>query len=577
MIQLFRRFFRGIFPLLLGVAAFQSVQAVFNIVLPKISADLIDDGVIRGNTAYIWRSGGWMVAAAIAQLLSALAGLYFGTKAAAAFGRQVRHDLFHKVTGFSAREVGRFGAASLSTRVTNDVQQVQLALLMLCNTAVAAPVTAAFGITMAFRQDAGVTWVLVAAVAVLLMSVAALFRIAGSAFRAMQERLDGVHRVLREQVIGIRVIRAFSREPTERRRFQEVNIELTDAALSTGRFLAVLMPVVLLVQNLATVVLVWLGGRSVSDGDLTIGGLFAFLGYIAQVLAAVMMATFTIVQVPRAAVAGRRIIEVLDTEPSVRTPPKPASQVPRRGLLQFRGVEFGYPGAHLPVLRDISLTAGPGERIAVVGSTGAGKTTLLSLIPRLFDSTRGAVLVDGTDVTDFDPFDLRQRIGLVPQKPYLFAGTVASNLRYGKPDATAAEMWLALEIAQARDFVEHLPGGLDAPVTQGGMNFSGGQRQRLAIARAVVRRPDIYLFDDAFSALDLATDARLRAALDPHTTDATVLIVAQRISTVIDADQILVLDNGHAVGLGTHSELLATCPTYVEIVDSQQLTEQAPA
>ena len=577
MITLFRRFLPSILPLLLGVAAFQSVQAVLNIVLPKISAHVIDDGVLRGDTAYIWRTGGWMAAAALGQLLSALAGLYFGTKAATAFGRQVRHDLFHKVTGFSAREVGRYGASSLSTRVTNDVQQVQLALLMLCNTAVAAPVTAAFGITMAFRQDAGVTWVLVAAVAVLLTAVAALFRIAGPAFRAMQERLDGVHRVLREQVIGIRVIRAFTREPTERSRFREVNAELTDAALATGRFLAVLMPIVLLVQNLATVVVLWFGAKSVSSGDLTVGGLFAFLGYIAQVLAAVMMATFTIVQTPRAAVSGQRIIEVLDTEPSVQPPAGLVRQVPRRGLLELRGVEFGYPGAHLPVLRDISLAAAPGQRVAIVGSTGAGKTTLVNLVPRLFDATRGSVLVDGTDVRDFDPLDLRGRIGLVPQRPYLFAGTVATNLRYGKPDATESELWLALEIAQARGFVEQLPQGLDAPVSQGGANLSGGQRQRLAIARAVVRRPDIYLFDDAFSALDLATDARLRAALEPHTTEATVLIVAQRISTVVDADQILVLDDGHAVGLGTHSELLASCPTYVEIVDSQQLTEEAPA
>ena len=428
----------------------------------------------------------------------------------------------------------------------------------------------------AIREDATLSWLLAVSIPVLLLAVGSIITRMVPQFRTMQDRIDGINRVLREQITGIRVVRAFVREPEEVARFGEVNDELTATSLRAGRLMALMFPTVTLVLNASSIAVLWFGANRIAAGDMSIGSLIAFLTYLTQILMAVMMATFMAVLVPRASVCAERIEEVFDTEPSVRIAPSPISDVPPIGALEFRAVGFRYPGAEEPVLTDVSLRSLVGQTTAIIGSTGSGKTTLLSLVPRLFDATSGAVLLDGIDIRELDPEVLRSRIGLVPQKPFLFSGTVASNLRYGKQDATDDELWEALGIAQAADFVAAMPGGgLESRIAQGGTNVSGGQRQRLAIARALVRAPEIYLFDDSFSALDLATDARLRAALAPHTVDATVLLVAQRVSTIVAADQILVLEDGHAVGLGPHEELLRTCPTYAEIVESQIEQEDA--
>jgi ATP-binding cassette subfamily B protein len=575
LIRLLRTYLRPYHRPLAAVVLLQFVGTMASLYLPSLNADIIDLGVARGDTDYIMRTGGWMLAVSLVQIVCSVAAVYLGARTAMGFGRDVRAAVFGHVNRFSAREVARFGAPSLITRNTNDVQQVQMLVLMSCTMLVAAPIMSVGGVVMALREDLGLSWLMLVSVPVLAVALGLIIRRMVPGFRLMQTRIDTVNRVLREQITGIRVVRAFVREPYETERFATANADLTATALRTGRLMALIFPVVMLVLNVSSVAVLWFGAQRVDAGAIQVGALTAFLQYLMQILMAVMMATFMLMMVPRAAVCAERIVEVLDTDSSVVPAPHPVTEVSARGELELRGVRFQYPGAAAPVLRDVSFRVTPGTTTAVIGSTGSGKTTLLSLVPRLVDVTAGAVLVDGVDVRDLAPDELWRRIGLVPQRPYLFTGTVASNLRYGNPDATDAELWEALEIAQARDFVEAMPDQLASPIAQGGTNVSGGQRQRLAIARALVRRPEIYLFDDSFSALDLGTDARLRAALRPVTADAAVVIVAQRVSTIVGADQIIVLEDGGVVGMGRHDELLETCPTYAEIVASQNTAEVA--
>ncbi|MEV4655328.1 ABC transporter ATP-binding protein [Micromonospora sp. NPDC049301] len=576
LIRLLRNQLRTYQRPLTAVVLLQFVGTMASLYLPSLNADIIDRGVARGDTDYIMRIGGWMLLVSLVQIICSIAAVYLGARVAMGFGRDVRATLFGHVNRFSAREVARFGAPSLITRNTNDVQQVQMLVLMSCTMLVAAPIMSVGGVFMALREDIGLSWLMLVSVPVLAITLSMIIRRMVPGFRLMQTRIDTVNRVLREQITGIRVVRAFVREPYETDRFAVANADLTATALRTGRLLALIFPVVMLVLNVSSVAVLWFGAQRVDANAIQVGALTAFLQYLMQILMAVMMATFMLMMVPRAAVCAERIVEVLDTDSSVVPAADAVAELSTRAELELRGVGFQYPGAVEPVLRDISFRASPGTTTAIIGSTGAGKTTLLSLIPRLVDVTAGAVLVDGVDVRELAPDELWRRIGLVPQRPYLFTGTVASNLRYGNPDATDDELWAALEIAQARDFVAQMPGGLDAPIAQGGSTVSGGQRQRLAIARALVRQPEIYLFDDSFSALDLGTDARLRAALRPVTAQSAVVIVAQRVSTIVDADQIIVLEDGGVVGVGRHQELLESCPTYAEIVASQQ-TAEVPA
>ncbi|RZU73240.1 ATP-binding cassette subfamily B protein [Micromonospora kangleipakensis] len=576
LIRLLRHRLRPYRRLLAAVVALQFVGTMASLYLPSLNADIIDRGVALGDTDQIMRTGGWMLVVSLLQIACSIAAVYLGARTAMGFGRDVRATIFGHVNTFSAREVARFGAPSLITRNTNDVQQVQMLVLMSCTMLVAAPIMCVGGVVMALSEDVGLSWLMLVSVPVLAVALGLIIRRMVPGFRLMQTRIDAVNRVLREQITGIRVVRAFVREPYETERFGVANADLTATALRVGRLMALIFPVVMLVLNVSSVAVLWFGAQRVDAGQIQVGALTAFLQYLMQILMAVMMATFMLMMVPRAAVCAERIVEVLDTESSVVPMAEPVIAVTRNAELELRRVAFQYPGASAPVLHDISFRAGPGRTTAIIGSTGAGKTTLLTLIPRLVDPTAGAVLVDGVDVRLLEPDEVWRRIGLVPQRPYLFSGTVASNLRYGNPDATDAELWAALEIAQARDFVAEMPGGLDAPIAQGGTNVSGGQRQRLAIARALVRQPEIYLFDDSFSALDLGTDARLRAALKPVTANAAVVIVAQRVSTIVDADQIIVLEDGGVVGMGRHEDLLENCPTYAEIVASQQ-TAEVPA
>ncbi|HEX2902864.1 MAG TPA: ABC transporter ATP-binding protein [Jatrophihabitans sp.] len=581
LIHILRRYLRPYRNALLAVVVLQLIQSVAGLYLPSLNADIIDKGVAVGNTGYVISTGGVMLLVTLAQIACSIGAVFFGARTAMAFGRDLRAGIFHQVGTFSAREVNSFGAPSLITRNTNDVQQVQMLVLMTCTLLVAAPIMCVGGVIMAVRQDAQLSLLLVVAMPVLIGAISLIISRMIGGFRAMQKRIDQVNRVLREQITGIRVVRAFVREPYETDRFAAANDALTRTALRVGRLQSLMFPTVMLVVNFSSVAVLWFGGHLIDDGRMQVGSLTAYLSYLMQILMSIMMATFMAILVPRASVCADRIGEVLDTESSVRPPAAPVSTVRLRGDVEFSHVDFSYPGASQPVLCDLTFAARAGQRTAIIGSTGAGKSTLLGLIPRLFDATAGVVRVDGQDVRNLDPAMLCGVIGLVPQRAYLFTGTVASNLRYGKPDATDAELWQALEIAQAADFVAAMPEGLDSPIAQGGTNVSGGQRQRLAIARALVRRPEIYLFDDSFSALDLGTDARLRAALRPLTAEATVLIVAQRVSTIMDADQILVLDDGRIVGRGTHAELIENCPTYQEIVESQftgnELSAQGPA
>jgi ATP-binding cassette subfamily B multidrug efflux pump len=547
------------------------------LLLPSLNAAIIDEGVAKGDTGFIWRTGGMMLAVTLVQVGCSIGATYLGAKTAMSFGRDVRGALFERVLSFSARELNHFGAPSLITRNTNDVQQVQMLVLLSCTMFVAAPITMIGGIIMALRTDVGLSWLVAVAMPVLALSIFLVIRKMSPLFRLMQTRIDTVNRVLREQITGIRVVRAFVREPYEAARFGRANAELTDTATSVGRYVASIFPIVMFILNASSVAVLWFGARRIDAGDMQIGALTAFLTYLVQILMSVMMATFLLIIAPRAAVCAERIQEVLQSESSVLPPERPVTQLPAVGVVAFTDTEFSYPGAASPVLKKINFTAEPGQTTAIIGSTGAGKSTLVSLIPRLFDATGGSVKVDGVEVRDCDPELLWSRIGLVPQKAFLFSGTVASNLRYGKPDATEEELWRALRVAQAEDFVREMPAQLEAPISQGGTNVSGGQRQRLAIARALVKRPEIYVFDDSFSALDVATDARLRAALQRETAEAAVIIVGQRVATIADADKIIVLEHGQIVGCGTHEELLATCPTYAEIVDSQLSAEEAAA
>ncbi|RVW00187.1 ABC transporter ATP-binding protein [Rhodococcus xishaensis] len=560
---------------LAGVVLLQFVATGAALYLPSVNADLIDNGVAVGDTSYIVAAGAKMLLVTLVQIACSVGSVYFGARAAMGFGRDVRSAVVGRARSFSSREVGRFGAPSLITRSTNDVQQVQMMVVLSATILVMAPIMCVGGVIMAIRQDAGLSWVLAVSVPLLALAMVVIITKLVPLFRAMQTRIDAVNRVLREQITGIRVVRAFVRERSEAQRFDSVNGALTDTALRVGRTAALMIPVVMGIANLTSVAVIWFGGKQIDAGNMGVGSLTAILSYIMQILMSVMMASVIAMLAPRAAVSAERITEVLDTEPSVLRPLLPATVMDRPALVELRQAEFKYPGAEEPVLRGISFTAEPGQTTAIIGATGSGKTTLLGLIPRLIDVTAGSVRVSGVDVRTLDPELLRSHIGLVPQTPFLFSGTVASNLRYGNPDATEEELWRALEIAQADDFVRAMPQGLATPVSQGGTTVSGGQRQRLAIARALVRQPSIYLFDDSFSALDLSTDARLRAALRPETEDACVIIVAQRVSTIVDADQIVVLEEGRTVGIGTHEQLLETCPTYVEIVESQRSVQEA--
>lgn len=576
LLALLRRYARPYRTPIAIVAAFQVVSSLASLYLPTINAKIIDDGVAKGDTGAIVELGLMMLGVTALQVVCAIGAVYFGSRVGMGFGRDLRSVMFHHVTGFSAEETARFGAPTLLTRTTNDVQQIQVLLQMTCTMLITAPITSIGGIAMAVHQNAGLSWLLLVSVPALGLSnfwiVSRLLPIV----RRMQRLIDGINRVMREQLAGIRVIRAFAREPYERARFGEASQQLSDTALTVGRLQALMLPITTLVINVSSVALIWFGGMRIDSGEMQVGSLIAFLSYFMQILMAVLMVTLLLVMLPRATVCAERISEVLTTTPAITSPEQPRRPVAPVGEITIRDATFSYPGADKPVLQGISLTARPGTTTAVVGSTGSGKSTLISLICRLFDVTGGTVTVDGIDVRDYDVEALWSTIGLVPQRGYLFSGTVAENLRFGKADATDDEMWEALRTASADAFVSAHPEGLQMPVAQGGINFSGGQRQRLAIARAMIRRPAIYLFDDAFSALDVRTDARVRAALGDASADATVIIVSQRISTVIEADQIVVIDDGMVVGTGTHDALLADCPVYAEFADSQYIPAGEP-
>ena len=575
LIRLIWRYLKPHWPLLVGVVVFQLAQSIASLYLPTLNADIIDNGVAKGDTGYIMMIGGIMLGITVVQIAAAITAVYFGARAAMGLGRDLRAAIFLRVGEFSEQEVSKFGAPSLITRTTNDVQQVQILTLMTCTILVSAPILAVGGVIMALRQDLELSWILVVAVPVLLLAIGLIISRMVPLFRLMQGRIDTVNRVLREQLTGIRVVRAFVREGRETERFAKANADVTKTAVSAGRLFALVFPVVLLVMNVTSIAVLWFGAFRIDDGSMQIGALTAFLSYIVQILMAVMMASLMAPLIPRAAVSADRISAVLSTETSVVLPLRPVTQLTEKGLVELRDVSFSYPGAEHPVLNSVSFVAKPGQTTAIIGSTGAGKTTLVNLLPRLFDATGGSVLVDGVDVRDLDADLLWSRIGLVPQRAYLFSGTIASNLRYGNPDATDDDLWAALDTAQAADFVRELPDGLLAPIAQGGTNLSGGQRQRIAIARALVKRSEIYVFDDSFSALDTATDQRLRRALFKAERGATKIIVAQRVSTIVDADQILVIEDGEIVGRGTHAELLASSETYAEIVNSQLKAEEA--
>ncbi len=573
--KLLVRYLRPGWPLIVAVVVFQLAQSIASLLLPTLNADIIDKGVVTGDIPFIWSTGAVMLGISLVQIVCAIVAVYFGSRLAMGVGRDLRTDLFHRVVAFSQREVGQFGAPSLITRNTNDVQQVQMLVQVSATLMISAPMLAIGGVIMAVSQDVGLSWLMAVAIPVLLVIVGLIVWRMVPAFTLMQKRIDRVNQIMREQLTGIRVIRAFVREREEQARFGGASDDVKATALRAGNLMAIMFPAVMLVMNLSSVAVIWFGAFQVQEQGVEIGTLFAFLTYLMQILMGVMMATFMFVMIPRAAVCANRIGEVLDTDPSVAAPAHRSPAPAPAGRVEFDHVDFVYPGAEDAVLNDLSFTVEPGTTTAIIGSTGAGKTTLIGLVARLFDVTAGEVRVDGVDVRQYDPDELWRRIGLVPQRAFLFSGTVASNLRYGNDEATDEQLWQALDLAQAKDFVEAMGDGLASPIAQGGTNVSGGQRQRLAIARALVKRPEIYIFDDSFSALDLRTDAALRHALDTHLPHATRLVVAQRVSTIQHADQIIVLDGGRIVGIGTHADLIETSQTYREIVESQLAAEAA--
>jgi ATP-binding cassette subfamily B multidrug efflux pump len=575
MIRLFRTYLAPYRLTLVLIVALVATQAIANLYLPSLNADIINNGVITGDIDYILRVGAVMLAVTFLVMIAAIISVYLGAKTAMAVGRDLRGAIFRRVMAFSQAETNRFGTPSLITRNTNDVQQVQMLLVIALNIMILAPITAVGGVIMALREDVALSALLLVIVPLMGVVIGVSLSRALPLFRSMQQKLDRINQVMRETLAGIRVIRAFVRTEHEEERFDVASRDLMQTQLRVTRLFALMLPMIMAIFNLSTVAIMWFGSIQVDNGGMQIGSLTAFIQYVMQILMAVMMATIMFVMVPRAAASAERIAAILDTEESIVDPEEPASMDGARGVVEFRDVEFGYPGAEDPVLRAIAFTAEPGQTTAIVGSTGSGKSTLINLVPRFYDATGGSVLVDGVDVRDMRQEDLWRIVGIVPQRAYLFAGTVASNLRYGAPDATDDELWHALTIAQARDFVAEMPGQLEAPITQGGTNVSGGQRQRLAIARAIARDPRIFVFDDSFSALDFKTDSLLRAALREETRDATVIIVAQRVGTIMYADRIVVLDAGSVVGIGTHHELLETCETYREIVFSQLTAEEA--
>ena len=556
--------------LLTIVVVLQAIQTTAALTLPSLNADIIDKGVLRGDDGYIManrrrHAGVQLHPDRLCGRCSAL----WRTGRNELRSRPLRRDIFHQVTSYSAREVGKFGAPSLITRVTNDVQQVQMLVVLTCTMMIAAPITMVFGIVFAIREDVGLSVIMLVAIPILIGVLAVIISQMVPTFQQMQLRIDRINAVLREQITGIRVVRAFVREPEEVQRFAQANNELTATSLRAGRLMSLMFPTVTFFISVSSVAVLWLGADRINAGDMELGSVVAYLSYLVQVLVAVVMLTFMVSMLPRAAVAAERIVEVLDTNSSVVPPESPITEMPERGTVEFTDVSFTYPGAESPVLCDLSFKITPGRTTAIIGSTGSGKSTLVELVPRLSDATSGTVAINGVDVRLLDSDLLAGSIGYIPQKAFLFSGTVASNLRFGRPEATDDELWAALEVAQASGFVQSMPDGLDSRITQGGTNVSGGQRQRLSIARALVARPDVYVFDDSFSALDLATDARLRLALKPLVAEAGLLIVAQRVSTIADADQIIVLEAGRVVGRGRHVQLLEICPTYAEIVDSQ--------
>ncbi|PFG29568.1 ABC transporter ATP-binding protein [Paramicrobacterium agarici] len=572
LLRLSLHYARPYWPWIIGVVVLQLASTIATLYLPSLNARIIDEGIAKGDTEFIWNTGMVMLAVCFAQIIAAISAIYCGARVGMAVGRDLRRAVYRKVDKLSALEVGRFGTATLITRNTNDVQQVQMLVLMTLNFMVSTPIMCIGGIIMALREDVGLSWLVWVSVPVLFVIVGILVKLLLPLFREMQDRIDTINGVLREQIVGIRVIRAFVREPHETARYRTANEQITRVSVRVGNIFVLMFPVIMMVLHLATAAVLWFGGHRVDDGAMEVGSLTAFLQYLLQILVAVMMGVFMVMMIPRAVVCAERIDDVL-RENDHLPPTEQKLPTPETGRVVFDHVTFGYPGAERPVLDDVSFTAEPGKTTAIVGSTGAGKTTLVNLIPNLYDVQSGSITIDGSSVAELTRAQRASVIGLVPQKPYLFAGTIASNLRFGRPDATDDELWEALRIAQADDFVAAKPKGLDDPVSQGGTNVSGGQRQRLCIARALVAQPKVFLFDDSFSALDVSTDARLREALAESITDAAVIVVAQRVSTIREADEIIVLDTGVIVGRGTHDELLESNETYQEIVESQLSVE----
>ena len=575
LLRLLRTHLRPYTGLLVCVLVLQFAEVMASLYLPTLNADIIDKGVATGDTGYIWRMGAFMLVVSVGQGVCSVAATYLAARAAMSMGRDLRGEVFERVSGFSEREITAFGAGSLITRNTNDVQQVQMLVMMGCTMLVTAPVMAVGGIIMAITRAPSLSWLIGVSVPVLLVAVGLIVGRMLPLFRSYQDKLDAINRVMREQLTGIRVIRAFVREQAETERFEDANTDIARVGERVGQLFVLLFPLVMLVLDVTIVGVIWFGGHQVGDGDVEVGTLIAFMSYLMQILMGIVMASFMTIMIPRAAVCAERISEVLATAPTITSSPDAVDTFPAPGTVEMRDVTFVYPDADARVLAEVSFTVQPGTTTAIVGSTASGKSTVVRLLSRLLEASSGQVLIGGTDVREADPEALWAQMGLVPQQPFLFAGTVASNLRLGREEATDDELWKALEVAQAKDFVSAMDGGLEATIAQGGTNVSGGQRQRLAIARALVRRPDILIFDDSFSALDVSTDARLREAMGPATAGITKVIVAQRVSTITEADQILVLDGGHLVGSGTHTELLATCPVYREIVTSQLGAEAA--